>query len=97
MINPEDIEPGTSYACRFRVNTFVTAEGTVRDTRKLKPGETVKDAQPGTYEGFGVIQKRDTAKRLFEIWDQANDRTWVVDWHNTWDIDTVEWVDNSVE
>lgn len=90
-MTPEQIEPGKSYACHFRVHTFVDQDHKLVDTRSLRPGETVQGATPGYYTGFGFIQKRDVAKRLFEILDSAHDRTWVVEWDNTWDIDSVEY------
>ena len=91
-MTPKDITPGESYACRFRVTTFTNDQGEVVDTRHLQPGETVPNGKPNTYQGFGVIQTRDTQRELLEIWDNTNTRTWVVSYRDVWDIDTVEWI-----
>ena len=89
----ESITAGESWACRFRVQTFVDAQGQPVDTRNLQIGEAVKDAEPGWYEGVGVVQVRDRNHKLVELWDRDLDRTWVVGWDDCWDIDTVEWLD----
>lgn len=61
------------------------------DSTRLQPGETV-DGEPGWYEGLGVIAKRDVNRKLVEVVDtEYTDRTWVVNWDNCWDVDTVEW------
>lgn len=94
MISIEDIQPGSSYACHFRVRTFVRPDGTVADTNSLQPGQAVPEgAAPGEYLGFGVIQTRDVANRLLKIWDRELDREWIVAWSDCWDCDLVEWQD----
>lgn len=87
----KDITVGESWACRFRVHTFVTEDNKPVDTRDLSVGETVKDGAPGYYEGTGVIQTRDCQKKLVELWDTELERTWIVGWDDCWDIDHVEW------
>lgn len=94
-LTPQDITPGNSYACHFRVHTFVDDQGRAVSTKNLRPGDSVKGAEPGYYEGFGVIQKRDTARKLLEIWDTELERSWVVSWQDAWAIDQVEWVDQT--
>jgi hypothetical protein len=89
----DTITVGLSWGCRFRTQTFVNPEGHPIDTRNLQVGEPVKDGTPGWYEGFGVIQTRDTSRKLVEVYDQTYDRTWVVSWNDCWDIDEIEWVD----
>lgn len=94
MIEIKDIEPGQSYACRFRVRTFVYADGTVADTQRLQPGEPIPaGSRPGEYEGFGVITTRDVQNRLLRIWDTSLEREWTVSWADAWDCDTVQWQD----
>lgn len=89
----EDIESGNSYACKFKVKTFINDEGTPVSTKHLQPGQSV-DGEPGDYEGFGIIKTRDKEKELVEIIDiNMPDQEWVVSWDNCWDIDSVEWVD----
>jgi hypothetical protein len=91
-MQPEDIIPGESYACRFRARTFVNDQGDLVDTRHIQPGQAVPGA-PGDYEGFGIIVARDTQKRLLRIQDYNVDREWVVAYDGVWDIDSVEWLD----
>lgn len=91
----ESITAGESWGCRFRTQTFVNSQGQPIDTRNLQVGQPVKDGAPGWYEGFGVIQTRDTARKLVEVYDREHDRTWIVGWNDCWDIDAIEWVDTA--
>jgi hypothetical protein len=91
-MNIADIEPGKSYACKFVVKTFIDEMGNPVDTGQLSVGEKVPGV-PGNYRGFGVIVTRDTANQLVEIWDEHLQRTWIVSWTDTSDVDTVEWID----
>ena len=86
----KDIEPGRSYACRFKVQTFVDNEGNPVDTRNIQIGQKVPGS-PGEYVGFGVIQVRDSDNLLVEVWDTDLEREWTVAWSDCWDVDTVEW------
>lgn len=86
----KDIEPGHSYACKFKVHTFVNEKGKPVDTRNIQIGEKVP-GEPGEYVGFGVIQIRDTQNRLVELWDTELNREWTVPWNDCWDVDSVEW------
>ena len=93
----ENITAGESWACKFRTRTFVNEDGKPVSTKHLQPGDRVP-GKPGDYEGFGVITIRDTQRRLVEILDQnIPDQSWVVSWDDCWDIDRVEWVDNTEE
>ena len=92
-MNIEDIQTGKSYACNFKVKTFVNESGNPVDTSNLKIGETVP-GQPGEYVGFGIITIRDTANRLVEIWDEAQNRNWIVSWDDTSNVDEVEWIED---
>jgi hypothetical protein len=91
-MNIEDIEPGNSYACNFKVRTFVDENGDPIDTSQLSVGESVP-GMPGEYTGFGVIVTRDTNNRLVELWDETCKRNWIVSWENLSNIDKVEWID----
>ena len=86
----KDIEPGRSYACKFKVQTFVDNEGKPVDTRNIQIGQKVPGV-PGEYVGFGVIQVRDSDNLLVEVWDTNLEREWTVAWSDCWDVDTVEW------
>lgn len=89
----KDIEPGNSYACQFKVQTFVDANGKPVDTRNISVGEKVP-GMPGEYQGIGVICVRDVENQLVEVWDTELEREWTVSWNDCWDVDIVEWVDS---
>ena len=87
-MKPQDIVPGQSYACYY----------TLRDIpldKWNRPGGLLSLAdvpihRTGDWEGFGVIQTRDTQQELFEIWDTELKRTFVVAWQDCRDIDVAE-------
>lgn len=91
-MNIEDIEIGKSYACNFKVRTFINEDNEPVDTSKLKPGEQVP-GMPGDYTGFGIIVTRDVKNRLLEIWDEPHQRNWVVAWDDVSNVDEVEWIE----
>ena len=83
-----DIEPGKSYACKFRVETMLDTFGRI-------PGLSDTPLKGvGTYEGLGVLMSRDMKSRLVELEDEKSKKKFVVPFDDIWDIDTVEWVDN---
>lgn len=83
----EDITPGESYACKFRVETML-------DTFGRLPGLSDTPLQGvGTYESLGVLVQRDLDKRLVLVQDDVSKREFVVSFDDIWDIDTVEWVE----
>lgn len=85
----EDIEVGKSYGCKFKVTTMLDTMG--------RPAPNLSDVPlkgPGEYEGFGVIQVRDTNSRMVELYDTKSRKTFKVDFDNIWDIDEVEYVDS---
>lgn len=88
MIAIEDITPGQSYACRFRVETMLDTLG--------RPAPNLSD-QPlkgvGVYEGVGVLMQRDTDQRLVRLQDDKSKKEFVVSFDDIWDIDTVDWID----
>lgn len=84
----EDIEPGKSYGCKFKVTTMLDTMG--------RPAPNLSDVPlkgPGEYEGFGVLQKRDMQSRLVELYDTTARKTFVVEFDNLWDVDAVEYTD----
>ena len=88
MFNIEDIIPGKSYGCKFKVTTMLDTMG--------RPAPNLSDVPlkgPGEYEGFGVIQIRDLKSRLVELYDTGCRKTFRVDFDNIWDIDEVEYVE----
>jgi hypothetical protein len=83
----QDIEVGKSYACKFKVETML-------DTFGRPPGLSDTPLKgPGLYEGFGVIEIRDSEKEVVQIVDEKSSKKFVVPFKDIWDIDTVDWVD----
>lgn len=88
MITIEDVVPGESYGCKFKVTTMLDELG--------RPALNLSDVPikgPGEYEGFGVLVKRDLESKHVELYDTTARKNFVVSFDNIWDIDTVEWVD----
>lgn len=84
-----DIPQGESWACRFRIQTFLTPEGLPMHTQ-LQPGQA-HPGHPGIYQGLGVIEIRDSQNRRLRVWDTALSRSFTVSWDDCWDVDRVEW------
>ena len=81
----EDITPGKSYACKFKVETMLDTYGRV-------PGLSDTPLKGvGTYEGLGVLIQRDTEKRLVKLKDEKSSKEFVVSFDDIWDVDEVEW------
>jgi hypothetical protein len=88
MIDIEDITPGESYACKFRVKTMLDEHD--------RPAPNLTDTPlkgVGDYEGLGVLMQRDTEQRLVKLKDQKSSKEFVVGYNDIWDIDTVDWVE----
>lgn len=88
MIDPLDIEPGRSYACYYTVRDIPLDE-------YGRPGGLLSMSdlpikRTGDWEGFALIQTRDTEQQLFELWDTELKRTFVVPFEDTRDIDLAE-------
>lgn len=86
MIDIRAVEPGTSYACRFRVVTMLDDAG---NPAQLNLGEAAHG--PGEYTSLGVITTRDLENQLVVVVDTQTHREYTVSFDNIWDIDTVEW------
>jgi hypothetical protein len=90
MIDILDIKEGESYACKFKVECMLDAMG--------RPHPNLSDQPlkgPGVYEGLGIINVRDTKSQLVELQDEKSKKTFVVPFSDIWDIDTVDWVDDT--
>jgi hypothetical protein len=91
MYKIEDIQPGKSYGCKFKVTTML-------DTFGRPPGlSDTPLAGPGVYESFGIIQVRDLESKLVELYDEKSRKTFRCSFDDIWDIDDVEYVDNTEE
>lgn len=87
MIKIEDITPGNSYACKFKVETML-------DTMGRPPGlSDTPLAGIKMYEGLGVLLARDTEQRLVELQDEKSKKKFVVSFDDIWDVDTIDWVE----
>ena len=72
MIDIQDITPGESYACKFRVETMLDEFG-------RPPGLSDTPLKGvGTYEGVGVLLQRDLDQRLVKLQDEKSKREFVV-------------------
>lgn len=88
MIKIEDITPGKSYACKFRVETMVDTFGRI-------PGlSDTPLAGLKLYEGLGILIQRDSEKRLVKLQDEKSKKEFVVSFDDIWDVDEVEWEEN---
>ena len=87
MIKIEDITPGKSYACKFRVRTLLDSFGRI-------PGlSDTPLAGEGNYEGLGILMQRDSDQRLVKLQDEKSKKEFVVSFDDIWDVDEVEWED----
>ena len=87
MIKIEDITPGKSYACKFKVETMLDTYGRV-------PGLSDTPLKGvGTYEGLGILVQRDSDQRLVKLQDEKSKKEFVVSFDDIWDVDEVEWED----
>lgn len=85
MMKIEDITPGKSYACKFKVRTLLDTFGRI-------PGlSDTPLAGEGNYEGLGVLIQRDTDQRLVKLQDEKSKKEFVVSFDDIWDVDEVEW------
>jgi len=91
MYKIEDIIPGNSYGCKFKVTTMLD----IHDRPNGLSDTPLKG--PGEYEGFGVLQARDLESRMVELYDTTARKMFVVSFDDIWDIDDVEWVDGEEE
>ena len=88
MIAIEDVKPGKSYACKFRVETMLDTYGRI-------PGLSDTPLKGvGTYEGLGILMQRDSDQRLVKLQDEKSKKEFVVGFDDIWDVDEVEWTDD---
>lgn len=84
-MNIDDLVPGETYACKFKVKTMLDKQG-------IPVTENPKDiGGPGFYEGFGIISVRDLEHRRVKVYDYNIDQTFSLEESQIWDIDEVEW------
>ena len=87
MIDIENITPGESYACKFRVETMLDENGRI-------PGLSDTPLKGvGTYEGIGILMQRDVEQRLVKLKDQKSSKEFVVGFDDIWEVDEIEWTD----
>ena len=92
FINIQDIIPGESYACKFRVETMLDTLGRPAPNLSDTPLAGVK-----SYQGMGVITTRDTEQQLVELQDTLSKKLFVVPYTDIWDVDTVEWQEDLIK
>ena len=91
----EDIPVGESWACRFRTTTFVDENG-VPVQAQLQLGQA-HPGEPRQYEGIGIIQVRDLDNRRVQLQDVDCLQQFTVEFDDCWDIDTVEWQEDTTK
>jgi hypothetical protein len=87
----DDITPGTSWGCKFRVTTFCDDEGRPVSAPNLQLGQA-HPGKPAQYESWGVIAKRDLENRRMIVVDAETLIDFVVEEADAWDYDRVEYV-----
>lgn len=88
-MEPQDIEPGRSYGCRFRIKTYLDENRQPVELNELpqNPGSV----KTGDWVSWGLIEKRDRQNQLLSVRDQRVDRTWTLHYSEVWDIDLAEY------
>lgn len=89
-MNIEDIAAGESWACRFRVTTFLDHAGQPVQSSNLQLGQA-HPGVPGSYSSIGIIQVRDLHNRRVQLQDTLTLQQFTVSFDDTWDLDTIEW------
>jgi hypothetical protein len=84
----EDITPGNSYACKFKVKTMLDDLGRPAPNLSDRPLAGVKE-----YEGIGILMQRDMDQRLVKLQDEKSQKEFVVSFDDIWDVDDIEWND----
>ena len=88
MVNIEDITPGQSYACKFKVETMLDDMGRPAPNLSDQPLSGVK-----MYEGLGVLMARDMDQKLVQLKDEKSGKEFVVPFDDIWDVDDIDWVE----
>lgn len=83
----QDITPGLSYACKYRVEIELDELGNPHTTLNSN-----KSNGTGTYESIGILVQRDLDNELVVLRDEPTGMEFVIPFADIWDIDTVEWV-----
>ena len=86
MMKIEDIEPGKSYAAKFKVQTMLDTLG--------RPAPNLSDVPikgVGEYQSLGILMARDMDQRLVELKDEKTGKEFVVGFDDIWDVDDVVW------
>ena len=86
MMKIEDIEPGKSYAAKFKVQTMLDTLG--------RPAPNLSDVPikgVGEYQSLGILMARDMDRRLVELKDEKTGKEFVVGFDDIWDVDDVVW------
>lgn len=91
MLTIETIEPGKSYAAKFKVDNMpMDEDGRLGGPYSLADLPVVKT---GTYEGLGILIQRDSEKKLVKLQDEKSGKEFIVPFKDLWDVDEVEWKD----
>tara|TARA_B100001113_G_C20959257_1_gene556726 strand:+ start:289 stop:579 length:291 start_codon:yes stop_codon:yes gene_type:complete len=80
-----EVQPGKSYACKFKVQTMVDMNGKPHPNLTDVPLKGVTN-----YIGLGIMLQRDSEKKLVKLKDTESKKEFVVSFDDIWDIDEAE-------
>lgn len=88
MLQINDIQVGKSYACKFKVETFLDENHKPTPNLDNKASIGIKE-----YKSLGILLMRDLDNCLVKLVDQPTNIQFIVPFEDIWDIDEIEWVD----
>ena len=91
FISIEDITPGKSYACKFKVQTMVDMNGRPHPNLTDVPLKGMTN-----YIGLGLLLQRDSEKRLVKVKDTESKKEFVVSFDDIWEVDEAEFSDEFI-
>lgn len=87
-MRPQDLQPGYSYGCKFKVRTYMHNDEPVAESDIPEQPDLLTI---GEWTSWGLIARRDPINQLLEVQDQKCLRTWTVHWDDVWDVDVAEY------
>jgi len=87
-MRPQDLQPGYSYGCKFKVRTYMYNDEPVAESDIPEQPDLLTI---GEWTSWGLIARRDPINQLLEVQDQKCLRTWTVHWDDVWDVDVAEY------
>jgi len=89
MLRIDEIKVGQSYACKFKCETMLDInESPITD-------DSIPLKGPGIYQSLGIIKTRDIDQQVVKLIDEKTKKTFVIPFSDIWDIDEIEWVEET--